>query len=62
MLLPSLYYLDRVDDTIYLFDTVPHILLNPDTFQIFTTGKYLYKVSSSYYLNLFINYKYFLNN
>ncbi|KAM9968406.1 hypothetical protein ACTFIW_002844 [Dictyostelium discoideum] len=55
-LLICLYNLDRVDDIIYLFDKLPEVLFNPDYFSIFTKEHCLYSISSSYYLELFINY------
>ncbi|KAM9959006.1 hypothetical protein ACTFIR_000057 [Dictyostelium discoideum] len=55
-LLICLYNLDRVDDIIYLFDKLPEVLFNPDYFSIFTKEHCLYSLSSSYYLELFINY------
>ncbi|KAM9997560.1 hypothetical protein ACTFIY_007207 [Dictyostelium cf. discoideum] len=56
MLLVCLYNLDRVDDIIYLFDKLPEVLFNPYYFSIFTKEHCLYSISSSYYLELFINY------
>ncbi|EAL67051.1 SAP DNA-binding domain-containing protein [Dictyostelium discoideum AX4] len=56
MLLVCLYNLDRVDDIIYLFDKLPEVLFNPDYFSIFTNEYCIYGISSSYYLELFINY------
>ncbi|KAM9997562.1 hypothetical protein ACTFIY_007209 [Dictyostelium cf. discoideum] len=56
VLLICLYNLDRVDDIIYLLDKLPEVLFNPDYFSIFTKDYCLYSLSSSYYLELFINY------
>ncbi|KAM9968420.1 hypothetical protein ACTFIW_002858 [Dictyostelium discoideum] len=56
MLLVCLYNLDRVDGIIYLFDKLPEVLFNPIYFSIFTKEHCIYRLSSSYYLELFINY------
>ncbi|KAM9999211.1 hypothetical protein ACTFIZ_002775 [Dictyostelium cf. discoideum] len=50
-----LYYLNRIDDIFYLFDKIPEIF-NLAYFSHFTKQYYLYNISSSYYLELFINY------
>ncbi|KAM9961102.1 hypothetical protein ACTFIW_010278 [Dictyostelium discoideum] len=56
ILLICFYNLDRVDYIIYLFDKLPKVLFNPNYFSIFTIEYCLYSSSSSYYLELFINY------
>ncbi|KAM9962164.1 hypothetical protein ACTFIR_005052 [Dictyostelium discoideum] len=56
ILLICFYNLDRVDYIIYLFDKLPNVLFNPNYFSIFTIDYCLYSSSSSYYLELFINY------
>ncbi|KAM9973618.1 hypothetical protein ACTFIW_010728 [Dictyostelium discoideum] len=38
------------------FDKLPEVLFNPDYFSIFAKEYFLYILSSSYYLELFINY------
>ncbi|KAM9949936.1 hypothetical protein ACTFIT_011161 [Dictyostelium discoideum] len=55
-LLVCLYKLDRVDDIIYLFDKLPEVFLKSYYSSIFTKEYCIYSISSSYYLELFINY------
>ncbi|KAN0030833.1 hypothetical protein ACTA71_009478 [Dictyostelium dimigraforme] len=56
MLLICLYSSERFDDIIYLYDKLPHVFFNSNYFKIFTQDLCLYNISSSYYLELIINY------